>query len=132
MGVDLGFGLSMEDQGEDTYSDLYVGAGFNYVIFDTPRANFMVRPGVVYGSLDARPYGIMSESKWTMMNFSLMPVAEVFFGDHFSLSAGHGFEIEMVSYPDEVEFGALAGESRTNIRTLDGGISQLGFHFYFK
>jgi hypothetical protein len=132
MGIDLGVGLSMEDQGDDTYSDMYFGAGFNYVIFDTPRANFMVRPGVVYGSLDARPYGIMSESKWTMFSFTLMPVAEVFFGDHFSLAAGHGFEIEMISYPDESEFGALAGESRTNIRTLDGGISYMGFHFYFK
>lgn len=132
MGIDLGIGLNMADQGEDTYTDLYFGAGFNYVIFDTPRANFMVRPGLTFGSLDARPYGIDSESKWTMISITVMPVAEVFFGDHFSLQAGHGLEIEMLSYPDEAEFGALAGESRTNIKTLDGSITYLGFHFYFK
>ncbi len=131
-GIDLGFGFESTDQGDDNYTDFYVGAGFPYVVYDTERVNFLIRPGITYGSLDGRPYGIMSESKWTMLSFTLMPVAEVFFGDHFSVQAGHGFEIEMLSYPDEAEFGVLAGESRTNIRTIEGGISHLGFNFYFK
>ena len=131
-GVDLGVGFDSRDQGDEKYTDFYVGAGFPYIILDTERANFFVRPGVTFGSLDARPYGINSDSKWTMINISVMPVAEVFFGDHFSLQAGHGLQIEMLSYPDEPEFGALAGESRTNIRTLDGSVTYLGFHFYFK
>jgi hypothetical protein len=132
LGIDFGLGFETSDQGDDTYSDFYVGAGFPYVIFDTERANFMLRPGLSYGSLDARPYGIDSETKWSKFSLSVMPMAEVFFGDHFSLQAGHGLEVEILSYPDEAEFGELAGESRTNIRSLDGGISYLGFHFYFK
>lgn len=131
-GIDVGLGFESSDQGDDTYTDFHIGAGFPYVIFDTERANFFLRPGITFGSLDARPYGIDSESKWTMINISVMPAAEVFFGDHFSIQAGHGLEIEMLSYPDEPEFGALAGESRTNIRTLDGSVTYLGFHFYFK
>jgi hypothetical protein len=118
-GVDLGVGFESRDQGDD-------------IIMDTERANFFIRPGFTFGSLDARPYGIDSESKWTMFSITVMPVAEVFFGDNFSLQAGHGLEIEMLSYPDEPEFGALAGESRTNIRTLDASVTYLGFHFYFK
>jgi hypothetical protein len=132
LGVDIGVGFESTDQGDDKYTDFYIGAGFPYVLFDTDRANFYIRPGFTYGSLDARPYGIDSKSKWTMMNISIMPVAEVFFGEHFSIQAGHGLEIEMISYPDEAEFGSLAGESRTNIRTLDGSVTSLGFHFYFK
>ncbi|UCC80899.1 MAG: hypothetical protein JSW64_05950 [Candidatus Zixiibacteriota bacterium] len=132
LGVDLGVGFESLDQGDDKYTNFYVGAGFPYVILDTERANFLVRPGFTFGSLDARPEGIDSESKWTMFSITVMPVAEVFFGDHFSLQAGHGLEIEMLSYPDEPEFGDLAGESRTNIRTLDGSVTYLGFHFYFK
>jgi opacity protein-like surface antigen len=131
-GVDLGFGFESLDQGDDTYTNFHVGAGFPYILADTDRANFFLRPGIAIGSLDARPYGIASESKWTMISISVMPVAEVFFGNHFSLQAGHGLEIEMLSYPDEPEFGVLAGESRTNIRTLDGSVTYLGFHFYFK
>jgi len=131
-GVDLGVGFESLDQGSDSYTNFYIGAGFPYVIFDTERANFFLWPGITFGSLDARPYGIDSESKWTMINMSVMPVAEVFFGNHFSLHAGHGLEIEMVSYPDKPEFGTLAGESRTNFRTLDGGVTHLGFTFYFR
>ncbi|MBD3233239.1 MAG: hypothetical protein GF315_05900 [candidate division Zixibacteria bacterium] len=132
IGIDLGLGFDIQDQGDETYTDFHIGTGLNYVVIDTDRANFMLRPGVNFSSLDARPYGIESESKWTRFRFSVMPVAEVFFGDNFSLSAGHGIQIETVSYPDEEEFGDLAGESRTNFKTIDGSISYLGFHFYFK
>jgi hypothetical protein len=132
LGLDLGLGFDVSDQGSENYTDFYVGAGLNYILFEADRANFMARVGGVFGQLDARPYGINSDSKWTKFKISVMPVAEIFFGDNFSLSAGHGFELEMISYPDETEFDTLAGESRTNFRTLDGSISHLGFHFYFK
>ena len=73
-GVDLGVGFESRDQGDDTYTNFYVGAGFPYIILDTERANFFVRPGFTFGSLDARPEGIDSESKWTMISFTVMPV----------------------------------------------------------
>jgi hypothetical protein len=131
LGLDLGVGFDINDQGSENFTDFYVGAGINYVLFDFDRANFMARLGGVFGQLDARPFGIDSDKKWTKVSITVMPVAEIFFGDHFSLSAGHGFELELISYPDEDAFGDLAGESRTNIRTLDGSVTHLGFHFYF-
>jgi hypothetical protein len=131
LGIDLGVGFDVNDQGADNYTDFYVGTGINYVVFDFDRANFMARVGGIFGQLDARPYEIDSDKKWTKIMISIMPVAEIFFGDHFSLSAGHGFEVELISYPDEEAFGDLAGESRTNFRTIDGSVTYLGFHFYF-
>ena len=79
-------------------------------IFYAERANFLIRPGVLFGNLDARPYGLDSEEKWTRLGVSPMPVTEVFVGDCFPLEAGHGLEVEMNSYPDDAAFGALAGE----------------------
>lgn len=132
MGFDLGLGFESIDLGDESATNLYVEAGFPYVIFSKERANFMVRPGILYSSLDARPEGIASTKKWTKIGVSIMPVAEVFWGKHFSLSAGHGVEFETVSYPDEPEFGTLAGESRSNFKSIAASVTHLGFHFYFK
>jgi hypothetical protein len=132
VGLDVGVGFEMEDLGEETASSFWIEGGVPYVIIDTERANFMLRPGVLFGNLDARPYGIDSEKKWTKIIISAMPVAEVFFGQHFSLEAGHGLEVEIVSYPDEEPFGGLAGESFTHVRSLAASVTYIGFHFYFK
>jgi hypothetical protein len=131
-GVDLGLGFESVDLGSKKANNFYVEAGLPYVIFNKDKANFMIRPGLVYGSLDARPYGINSTKKWTKVNISLMPVAEIFLTDNFSLEAGHGLEVEMISYPTDAAFGALSGESRTNFRSLAASATQIGFHFYFK
>jgi hypothetical protein len=131
-GIDVGVGFELDDLGDETASSFWIEAGLPLVIVDTERANFMLRPGVMFGSLDARPYGIDSEKKWTKIVLSVMPVAEVFFGQHFSLEAGHGLEVEIVSYPDEDAFGGLAGESFTHVRSLAASITHIGFHFYFK
>jgi hypothetical protein len=132
VGVDVGVGFELQDLGEETASSFWIEGGLPYVIIDTERANFMLRPGIMFGSLDARPYGIESEKKWTMIVLSVMPVAEIFFGQHFSLEAGHGLEVEIVSYPDEEPFGDLAGESFTHVRSLAASVTYIGFHFYFK
>ncbi|MBD3168222.1 MAG: hypothetical protein GF307_01985 [candidate division Zixibacteria bacterium] len=132
IGIDFGVGFESQDQGDESATSFYVELGVPYVLIDTERANFMLRPGFTYGSLDARPYGINSDEKWTQMTITLMPVAEVFFGEHFSLEAGHGIKINMRSYPDDSAFGALADESFTDIETFGASVTYLGFHFYFK
>ena len=131
-GVDIGLGFESTDLGSQKANNFWAEAGFPYVILNKDRANFMIRPGVVFGSLDARPYGINSTKKWTKVNISLMPVAEIFLTDNFSLEAGHGLEVEMISYPTDAAFDALSGESRTNFRSLAASATQIGFHFYFK
>ncbi len=131
LGIDVGVGFSSHDLGDENATDLYFGGGLNYIIVETDRANFMLRGGATFGILDGRPRGYMTEETWTSVAITIMPMAEVFFGDHFSLTAGHGFGIFMESFPEDDAYGSLSGESRTDFRTLAGSIAQLGFHFYF-
>jgi len=137
LGLDLGIGFKAESvwmgADKETATSFWLEAGFPYVVVATDRANFFVRPGVVFGQLDDRSFGTENlDEKWTYMSFSLTPGAEVFFGDHFSLEAGHGIAIDMQKYPDNAAYGSRAGETETMIRTFDAGLTYLGFHFYFK
>jgi len=137
LGVDLGLGFESQNvyvgTEKETATSFWVEAGFPYVIVPSERANFFVRPGVTFAQLDDRAYGLGDnlDEKWTKVTFTLTPGAEVFFGDHFSLTAGHGIAIDMVSVPDDVS-GPRGGESETTIRTFDGSVTYFGFHFYFK
>jgi hypothetical protein len=72
------------------------------------------------------------DAKWTKISILLTPGAEVFFGDNFSLEAGHGIAIDMLSVPDEEGIPEYrAGESETSIRSFDASVTYLGFHYYF-
>ena len=137
VGLDIGIGFegindfytdTSGTTSKETATSFWVEVGVPFVVFPTERANFSIRPGVVFAQLDDRVYGSGSlDEKWTRVTFSLMPMAEVFFGEHFSLEAGHGIMIDMISQPD-----ALGGESFTDFSTFDASVTHLGFHFYFK
>ncbi len=136
LGLDLGLGFEMKDiyfDGEkEKATSFWLEAGLPFVIKSTERANFFVRPGVIFASLDDRVYGTGDlDEKWSQITLTLTPGAEVFFGEHFSLTAGHGIAVDILSVPDAVG-GDRGGESEMTVRTFDGGVSYLGFHFYFK
>jgi hypothetical protein len=127
LGVDLGVGFESKDLGDNTATSFWFEGGFPYVLMDTDRANFFVRPGVVFASLDDRVYGTgVLDKKWNNITIKLTPGAEVFFGDHFSLQAAHGIMIDLISPPDG------AGDSKTDFNTGAYSVSEIGFHFYFK
>ncbi len=140
VGIDVGVGFKMEDvyvgaqPEKQTASSFWIEAGVPFVIFPSERANFFVRPGVVLGLLDDRSYGTGNlDSKWTLLSFSLTPGAEIFFGDHFSLEAGHGIALDMLMVPDEDGIPTYRrGETETTVRSFDASVTYLGFHFYFK
>ncbi len=135
IGLDLGLGIEAKDVYFDgaktSATSFWVDFGVPYIIWDRDRANFFIRPGAMIAVLDDRVYGTGNlDETWTKLTFSLTPGAEVFFGDHFSLSAGHGIAIDMLSVPDAV--GApRGGETETTIRSFDGSVSYFGFHYYF-
>lgn len=127
VGLDIGVGFESRDLGEESASSFWIEAGVPYIVYPSDRANFYVRPGIVYASLDDRVHGTGAyDETWSVITLKLMPGAEVFFGDHFSLQAAHGFEVTLSSPPDEV-----SDESTTDIKTTAASISYLGFHFYF-
>ena len=124
--VDIGVGLDSRDLGSVTATSYWFEIGVPYVVYPTDRANFFLRPGLVFASLDDRVYGSgLLDDKWNNITIKLTPGAEVFFGDHFSLQAAHGIMIDLISPPGD------NSESRTNISTGAYGISEIGFHFYF-
>jgi hypothetical protein len=144
IGIDAGIGFQSVDgiiqeewnnSGDytaDTVSatQFVFSVGVPYVVYPTERANFMVRPGLLFKSNDKKfkdeeeireKLGIEGESQ---IYITLHLVGEVFFGDHFSLEAAHGFNVGMIS-----PFGD--GDSKMNFGSASGSITQLGFHFYF-
>jgi hypothetical protein len=142
LAIDIGVGveaknvwmLTATDTSKETATSFWFEVGFPYVVIDGDRANFFIRPGFMMGMLDDRVYGTGDlDKKWTLMSFSLAPGAEVFFGDHFSLEAGHGIAIDMLSVPDEDGIPEYRrGETEMTIRSFDASVTYLGFHFYFQ
>ncbi|MBD3402670.1 hypothetical protein GF420_07225 [candidate division GN15 bacterium] len=143
IGIDLGVGFEGKtiyesanggDPEKSTATSFWFEAGVPIVVFPSERANFFIRPGVQVASLDNRIYGEgPSDAKWTRITPSATLGAEVFFGDHFSLEAGHGIAVDITSVPDEDGITEVRrGESETEFRTFDASIAYLGFHFYFR
>lgn len=135
VGLDLGLGFEAKNvymgSSKETATSFWVDFGIPYVIWERDRANLFVRPGGMIAVLDDRVYGTGSlDETWTKFTVSITPGAEIFFGDNFSLEAGHGIAIDITSVPDAV--GApRGGESETEIRTFDASVTYLGFHYYF-
>ena len=120
LGIDVGVGFESMDLGDESATNFYIEAGLPYVVFPSERANFFVRPGVLFASFDE-----LVSSTETMIQITFAPGAEVFFGDHFSLEAAHGIAIEIASPHGD-------GDSSTDFGTFGASITTLGFHFYFK
>ncbi len=137
VGIDVGVGFQAEDSFvqdtlgsnvSETRTTFSIDGGLLYVVFPTERANFFVRPGVMFMSEDvAVPTNVGDATEFdseTTFAGSLTLGAEVFFGDHFTLSAGHGLRFMSVSPPGD-------GDSQTTFETFGSSITNIGFHFYF-
>jgi hypothetical protein len=127
IGFDLGVGFESIDLGDENGTSFWLEVGVPYVVYPTDRANFFIRPGVVFASLDNRVYGSGDlDEKWSVFTLLLTPGAEVFFGEHFSLQAAHGFALRITSPPDEI-----SDESSTDFSSIAASVTTIGFHFYF-
>lgn len=148
IGLDIGVGFEMRDQYvpnpnttgpadaemKESATSFWFEVGAPIVVMPTERANFFIRPGVVFAQLDDRTYGTgVLDSRWTQITLLATPGAEIFFGDNFSLTAGHGIAVDILSVPDEDGIPEYRrGESETTIRTFDASVTYFGFHFYFQ
>ena len=112
--VDAGIGLVIND-GNLTFG---IDFGIPYIIQQSERANFLVRPGISFVSSDN---GANTSSTF---DISFAPGAEVFIGDYFSIDAGVAFSISFISPGGNADSYVRFGSSARNIASL-------GFHFYF-
>jgi hypothetical protein len=118
---DIGVGFESEDREDHRAESFWIGAGFPLVLHESERVNFVVRPGLLFGSEGD------GHETWTTLKFLGAPGAEVFIGDHFSLEAFTGIAIEIEDIPE-----AYGGGSLTHVRSFSGNLTQFGFHYYFK
>ncbi len=126
IGIDAGIGFQsidgfMDADGDNTSAtNVWFSFGIPYVVYPTERANFMFRPGVLFGIFDEDYFDPKTE-----ITIQLHLVAEVFFGDNFSLEAAHGLNILLQTPADD------DADNLAHFGTVSGSITQLGFHFYF-
>jgi hypothetical protein len=126
-GLDLGVGFSSTDLGAESAMRLAAEIGVPIILMPTERANFFVRPGLLFESVDDRLVTGTTDEKWTVIEPSVSLGAEVFFGNNFSLEAASGVAFSIQSPPDSV-----GTDSFTDFGSFADGIAELGFHFYFK
>jgi hypothetical protein len=118
VGVDLGLGFADKNVLGADNDRVHVNVGIPVNVVTTEKANFFIRPGVEYQT-NARTVGTEVKSK---LIITADLGVEWFVSDQFSLSVGHGLQIEQVSGPDD-KFGISA------LRALS--FENVGFHFYF-
>ena len=118
VGFDIGFGISVDDDGTDTSTSWAISGGLPINVIDVgDRVNFNFLPWVQYTSVDA--------GKDTNTYFDIVAGLEfeVFVTKDLSVSASHGVAFEMYS-------PGGAGESTTDINTFGKNITQFGVHYY--
>jgi hypothetical protein len=144
--LDFGFGFAQEFIGDDPTTaapgddkknmQLNVAAGIPITLVSRERANFFVRPGVLFRFIPtynratgADPYEKKTE---TDVEFTGILGAEWFATDDLSFSVGHGIKLEStkgVSANDLTTGGVDSESFLSGLEALD--ITAVGFHFYF-
>jgi len=128
-GLDLGVGFSSDDAGSETLSGFTLDIGVPFVMAHTEKAFFFVRPGFGYNSQDqltGAPPPAPAKNTPTTMGFALDLGVEYFFNDNFSVQVAHGIGYKSTD-PD-----VSGADNVTGFATEDFGISNIGFHYYFK
>lgn len=119
VGVDIGLGFADKNALKSDKSRFHINVGVPVNVVRTEKVNFFIRPGIEYQT-NSRVVG--AEVKGTAI-ISADLGAEWFVTDQFSLSVGHGLQLEQVTVAGEDKWGI------TGLRAL--GFNNLGFHFYF-
>jgi len=118
LGLDVGFGISVDDQGSESFTDWSFSAGLPISLLKVgDRVNLHLLPWVQYTSVDL---GTDTESVFDVVGALEM---EVFVTNDFSLSASQGVDIQMTSPPSPAD-------SETDISTFGTSLTEFGFHYY--
>ena len=138
-GLDVGLGFGRDQASlfkggvvtSENLTNYTFDIGVPFVMASTEKAFFFVRPGFVYTAGDnvadfgdPTTDGVINTP--TTMGFALDLGVEYFFNDNFSVQVAHGLGFKS-SDPD-----IQGADTSTSFATEDFGISNIGFHYYFK
>jgi hypothetical protein len=138
LGFDSFSGSDATGPGDKSFLTFNVEVGVPITMVKTDRADFFLRPGLLYSSVpfqldaDAGGPGVATDERASDVQFKLHLGAEWHVTDNFSLSAGHGINIDNnhnVSSGDLIN--GSKPESTTSWGTEPLAITQIGFHWYF-
>lgn len=118
VGIDLGLGFADKNLLGAAKDRFHINVGIPVNVVMTEKVNFFIRPGVEFQT-NARTVGAEVKSK-VIITADLG--VEWFVTEKFSLTVGHGLQLEQIGGPDD-KFGVSA------LRALS--FENVGFHFYF-
>jgi hypothetical protein len=118
IGLDLGFGYADKKVLGTANDRFHVNVGVPVDLVQTERVNFFIRPGFEF---QTNSRVVNTEVKSTSLLTADLGV-EWFVTDQFTLSAGHGLQLEQVNGSDDWGISALRALS----------FNSIGFHFYFQ
>jgi hypothetical protein len=122
VGFDIGFGISVDDQGNDSFTDWRVSGGIPITIIDVgDRVNFNFLPWVQYESYDV-PTGNGTDTE-TAIDARFGLEFEFFVTKDLSLSAATGVGFVSTSPPGNAQ-------STTDVSTFGENVTQFGVHYY--
>jgi hypothetical protein len=133
-GVDSFSGSDADEPGAKSFVTVNVEAGVPITMVKTDRADFFIRPGLLYTSIpwqldnDINP---VSDERSSDVQFKLHLGAEWHVTDNFSLSAGHGINIDNNHGVIVGSVNNVKPKSTTSFSTEPFAITQIGFHWYF-
>jgi len=118
LGLDVGVGFSVDDDGGDSFTDWSISAGLPINLLQVgDRVNMHLLPWVQYTSLD------FGDETGSVVDLVAALEMEVFVTNDFSLSASMGVDFEMFSPPGDVD-------SETDISSFGTSLTEFGFHYY--
>ena len=118
VGLDIGFGVFVDDDGGESTTDWTISGGLPINIIDVgERVNFNFLPWVQYANLD------FGDETGSLMTILAALEFELFVTKDFSVSASHGVGFDMYSPPGD-------GDSETDISTFGENVTQFGVHYY--
>jgi hypothetical protein len=119
-----GFGFGSQDVGDESATSFNIGAAYKHPLVGGDRADFFALVGLDFGSQDVPAAGgLDSETSFGVLGGFCF---EIYFGDTFSVGAGHGIRFASVSPPgDNVD-------SSTSFGTFSEGLTEMSFTYYFE
>jgi hypothetical protein len=118
-GLDVGLGLSVDDEGDESFTDWTIMFGVPINLHRVgDRVNFNFLPAFQYTSIDN---GDGVDSSSLMVILALLEF-EVFVTADFSVGASHGLAFDIFSPP--------VGDSETDISLVGFNVTNFGFHYY--
>lgn len=127
MAIDVGIGVKAHDQEDETLTDFTLEGGLPILIQSWEHVHLAFRPGILFTSYSQIVGTGADRGTERGTDFQILAEleTEVFLAENVSVSAAHGFGVDIDSPPGENV------DSSTSYGTTGNEFTEIGFHIYF-